>query len=426
MLPADYGDALHISYGCGAERHHLWIDGGLVKSYRQNWRPRVRQLAAEGARIDLLVVSHIDEDHINGVRAFVEENQRQAKDKDFLPIDNVWFNQYRHIRPYASGEEPVDSALRASVQWPSTEDFVEYVSGRATRYAPLVSRLARTSREEMVPKGVSEGRTLARLLDGNYPSNEGFAEGAVVREDEPPVVDLPGGAKAWVLSPTKTALGRLFDVWQAYLKERSLEEVLAVRGTGPMTAGEALVPGFVQNLMLWDPEPFEAPLRGREEDLALPIEDLAQRDFEEDDSEANHSSIALLFEYADRRLLLTGDAYPSELVEGLKAMGYSPDCPLPLDAFKLAHHGSRANTSGELLDLVDCNRYLISTSGARFDHPDKECLARVIWANRCKPDTALYFNYQGTDAEEALDVQADRCRYGYRIEHLRQGQPLRL
>jgi hypothetical protein len=386
----------------------------------------MRQLAAEGANIDLLVVSHIDEDHINGVRAFVEENQRQAKDKDFLPIDNVWFNQYRHIRPYAREEEPVDSALRALVQWPSTEDFVEYVSDRATRFAPLASRLARTSRAEMVPKGVSEGRRLARLLDGGYPSNASFCGKAVVREGKPPVVELPGGAKVWVLSPSKNALGRLFDVWHSYLEERELDDVLAVRGTGPMTAGEALVPGFVQNLMLWDPEPFEAPLKGREEDLALPIEELAQRDFEEDDSEANHSSIALLFEYAGQSLLLAGDAYPSALVEALKEMEYSPRCPLKLDAFKLAHHGSRANTSTELLDLVDCDRYLISTSGARFNHPDKECLARVIWANRCQSGTTLYFNYQGTDTEKALDVAADRCRYGYHIAHLTQGESLRL
>ncbi|MEA3406458.1 MAG: hypothetical protein U9R48_00065 [Chloroflexota bacterium] len=141
---------------------------------------------------------------------------------------------------------------------------------------------------------------------------------------------------------------------------------------------------------------------------------------------ANHSSIALLFEYAGRRVLLAADAYPSVLAEGLKAMGYSARRPLKLDAFKLAHHGSRGSTSGELLNLVDCNRYLISTSGARFDHPDKECLARVIWANRCDPDTTLYFNYPGTDAEKALDVESDRRRYGYRIEHLEQGEPLRL
>ncbi|MEA3407191.1 MAG: hypothetical protein U9R48_03820, partial [Chloroflexota bacterium] len=233
MLPADYGDALHISYGCGMERHHLWMDGGLVKSYRENWRQRVRQLATEGAEIALLVVSHIDADHINGVRAFVEENQRQVEDEDFVPIGEVWFNQYRHIRPYGKKEEEVGDALRAYLKWPSQEDFVDYVSHRASRFAPLASRLARTSLEEMVPKGVSEGRTLARLLDGDYPSNESFAGKAVVREGEPPVVELPGGARVRVLSPSKEGLTRLFAVWESYLKEHHLEEVLAVRGMGP-------------------------------------------------------------------------------------------------------------------------------------------------------------------------------------------------
>lgn len=426
MLPADYGDALHVSYGCGRDRHHLWVDGGLVKSYRGNWRRRIRQLADDGEEIALLVVSHIDADHINGVRVFVEENQRQEEDEKFVPVGEVWFNQYRHIRPFGEEKEGEEGLLRASLQWPHRKDFVDYVSRRAAPFAPLACRLARTSHEEMAPKGVSEGRTLARLLDGGYPSNARFAGRAVVREETPAVVELSGGARVWILSPTGEGLTRLFQVWEAYLKERELEEMLAVRGVGPMTAGEALVPGFVQSLMLWDREPFEKPLKGREEDLARPIEELARRDFQEDTSVANHSSIALLFEYAGRRLLLAGDAYPSVLAEGLKEMGYSPRCPLKLDAFKLAHHGSRANTSRELLDLVDCSRYLISTSGARFGHPDKECLARVIWANRCHPDTTLYFNYEGTDAERALDVAADRCRYGYRIGHLGEGDRLLL
>ncbi|MEA3406459.1 MAG: hypothetical protein U9R48_00070, partial [Chloroflexota bacterium] len=56
-----------------------------------------------------------------------------------------------------------------------------------------------------------------------------------------------GGARVRVLSPSKEGLTRLFAVWESYLKEHHLEEVLAVRGMGPMTAGEALVPGFAES-----------------------------------------------------------------------------------------------------------------------------------------------------------------------------------
>jgi len=38
MLPADYGDALHLSYGDEQDQYHIWIDGGLVKSFRKGWR----------------------------------------------------------------------------------------------------------------------------------------------------------------------------------------------------------------------------------------------------------------------------------------------------------------------------------------------------------------------------------------------------
>jgi hypothetical protein len=69
--------------------------------------------------------------------------------------------------------------------------------------------------------------------------------------------------------------------------------------------------------------------------------------------------------------------------------------PLKVDVFKLPHHGSRANVTLELLDLVKAHHYITSTSGRRFKHPDEEAMARVI--TRGRPTTnvtpTLWFNY---------------------------------
>ncbi len=48
------------------------------------------------------------------------------------------------------------------------------------------------------------------------------------------------------------------------------------------------------------------------------------------------------------------------------------------DALKVSHHGSKGNTSPELLRLLDAKRYLFSSSGAFFKHPDAETAARAI------------------------------------------------
>ena len=429
MLPANYGDALHISYGDEVEQHHIWIDGGIKGSFKKGWEKRVRQLGQQGAELDLLVVTHIDADHINGVQAFVSGNQKGGHPPAIIPVRQVWFNQYRHIREYAqpravSGELGTDTTMR----WRTRGEFVREVAGRAVALAPLAARLALT-----VPRytsglfrGPEEGEQLASLLGGDYPSNRDFNDKAVARSDVPPEVSLPGGARAWVLSPTGEKLADLCHVWEEYLAEKNLPHLLQVPGIRPEGAGDALVPGFVQHLMLQARSRFEAMLKGREEDLAAPIEVLARRDFNEDDSPANGSSIALLFEYAGHKLLLAGDAHPNVLVEGLQRLGYSAQFPLELDALKLSHHGSRANTNDKLLGMIRCDRYLISTNGKTFNHPDKECLARVIWANQERPDTVLYFNYTGTAAERAIADAADQQRYRYRIEHLSQGKPLLL
>ena len=67
---------------------------------------------------------------------------------------------------------------------------------------------------------------------------------------------------------------------------------------------------------------------------------------------------------------------------------------LPLTAFKLPHHASKHNVSIDLLRRVQCGKYLVSTNGAQFKHPDREAIARVIKHGGASP--TLYFNYDTT------------------------------
>jgi beta-lactamase superfamily II metal-dependent hydrolase len=91
-----------------------------------------------------------------------------------------------------------------------------------------------------------------------------------------------------------------------------------------------------------------------------------------DSSHANGSSIAVLLEYKDRKILLAGDAFSDDLVDGINSVS---DERLTLDVFKLPHHGSRNNVHKELIEAVDCERWLISSDGTRFKHPDAEAIA---------------------------------------------------
>lgn len=52
-----------------------------------------------------------------------------------------------------------------------------------------------------------------------------------------------------------------------------------------------------------------------------------------------------------------------------------------IDLVKLSHHGSNANVSTAMLELIDCHRFLISTNGDNFAHPDDAAIAKTIMSS---------------------------------------------
>ena len=74
---------------------------------------------------------------------------------------------------------------------------------------------------------------------------------------------------------------------------------------------------------------------------------------------------------------------------------------LKLDALKVSHHASQNNLSKDLLALIDCKRYCISTNGDYFCHPDREAIGRIIKYGGARPE--LSFNYR-TPLQRSLET----------------------
>jgi hypothetical protein len=88
---------------------------------------------------------------------------------------------------------------------------------------------------------------------------------------------------------------------------------------------------------------------------------------------------------------------------------------IQLNAIKLSHHGSKKNLSNNLLDAVKCGRYLFSTNGDIFEHPNPESVARVIKYGGNRPQ--LLFNYRSRfnkmwDDRHLIDEFEYRVKYG--------------
>lgn len=143
------------------------------------------------------------------------------------------------------------------------------------------------------------------------------------------------------------------------------------------------------------------------DDYAISLEELAMREKEEP-TEANYSqfanmvSISFVVRCKGLSILMLGDSFPQQIVAALKSRDFSSENKLKVDFVKVAHHGSRNNISNELLDMIDCHHYLISTNGgaARSYHPDREAMANIIChEGRDAGKIHLHFNYKLAEIE---------------------------
>lgn len=311
VLPANCGDCIIISFDDGDKIKNILIDGGVGSTYNDTLKDEIINIKKLKQKIDLLIVTHTDNDHINGIIKFIEDDTLNDC------IEEVWFNSW-------------------------------------TNFAGKEVKLSHQGKEI----SAKSARTLEnKLKDMKIWNNELIYQGIYRNYNK---------AKITVLSPNKQSLDRLRD----YLKpEFNISE---------------------------------------SDDRKKKIELLQKRNFKEDTTIPNGSSIAFVFEYEDKKLLFTGDSFPSIISEGLKQMKFIDDTQkVKFDYVKISHHASKKNTSDEFLEKIECNNYIITTKGCN-GKPNKETFARILKHHQ---PLNLFFNYKNKKTEniflpqELIDYQ---------------------
>ncbi|HZD69010.1 MAG TPA: MBL fold metallo-hydrolase [Actinomycetes bacterium] len=337
VLPARHGDCLLIEYEHRGDVRRILIDGGAPGVYKTALRPRLARLSKSELEFELLVVTHIDQDHIGGILELSLDDRMPFRAKD------VWFNGFRHLQGPGvmagkHGEKLTDLLCRNGASW-------------------------------------------------NRIGFDGLAV-AVSASGVPLRVELDESIALTVLSPTLQQLADLRKDWRTSCKDISLR---------PEDLEDARRRGRYQTLSLTSTlDETEVP--------PPDVTALLRAPFHEDASAANGSSIAFLLEYQDRRrILCTGDAHPSTLVE---SMGHLRPEQLQLDACKLPHHGSRGSVSADLISKIASDAFIFSSNGEKFSHPHPEAVARVVKHGAGEP--TLCFNYR-----TRFTTPWSRC--GYRV-----------
>jgi hypothetical protein len=232
--------------------------------------------------------------------------------------------------------------------------------------------------------GAMQGEALSALIDSHdLPWNEKFARRAVMVPDSG---SLPrqsyAGMQLTLLSPTFAMLQKLKPEWEKAVVQAGL------------------VPG-----QAFAVEDVEEP----SDELGDDVEDMANRTFVGDTTKPNGSSIAFIAEHDGKRALFAADAHADVLLASLQRAPLARGEPLPLDVFKLAHHGSRKNTNRELIEALPAKRYLISTNGKQFSHPNPESIARIAVFGPARK--VLDFNYR-TEFNEEWDSASRKLEWG--------------
>lgn len=131
----------------------------------------------------------------------------------------------------------------------------------------------------------------------------------------------------------------------------------------------------------------------------------------------NSTSIACLIEYKNKKALMLGDAHPEIISKQLKTILKNQQIEkINVDVVKISHHGSKHNTTSELLSLISCNRFIISTDGSRpYNHPDIETINKIIInsINAGFSKVYFYFNYQSASEFEIIneaEIDIEICK----------------
>lgn len=295
-------------------------------------------------RIDVLIVTHIDSDHANGITKLM-------RNPDFadMQIGMILFNGFQ---PQTKQPQTLPSTTVVKLQTvakllpPTVDEAFQKTNGMDA--ACLITELNKHPQWKAVWRQtpILAGETMPLGNDGKW-------------------------GRLRVLSPTQDAMDNLLhDVKLEYAKRL---------GSAPPNE-DFLDQDKYYELMLRLAEQRKRPFISRKINAAAitkeTLNNSAKTDAEENGvTNANKASLAFCWEGGEnmKRILLMGDAVSSQVVNELNGID---DDSIWFEAVKVSHHGSKHNTSIELNAKVDSAHYFF-TGGKENEGPDIETVAKI-------------------------------------------------
>lgn len=385
MLPAESGDCFLLNFD---ENFNILIDTGYNNTYQEYLKEKLIDLKKKEQCINLMVITHIDEDHIGGAIEFFKENG-EANSPQIIDVREIWYNTFSHSLDAGNESGELTDRQKSILQ-------------------QYIAKSSHNKNNEKNIKAISsrQGDTLAGLLFKlGYKDrwNRMFNGAAVSTENEEAIIF--NDIVLHILSPTYDQLESLAKKWIKELKKRDVHFIFnkdrlfdsAYEQYTKMLVSDK---SFLKSISEKKKD-FEAILENRFSDF-LPIADT---------SKSNGSSIAFSIDYKGKSLLFLADAHENIVIETLEKV-YGKDNKNFFDIIKLSHHGSERNNF-HLLEKIDGMKYLFSTNGKKHEHPSMNVIAKIIMEN--KGEKMFYFNYPIGKIEKEIDKSILQEKYKYTV-----------
>jgi hypothetical protein len=340
-LQANDGDCLLLHYSAdGRGTTRVLIDGGSQGIYRSVLKPRIDSLRGQDPlALRMVMVSHIDADHITGVLDLFKalSDQQDAGDDPFCQIETLWFNSFEQVHGAA---HPTVAAAAAAA-----------VGG--------VAIAGLDQQTQAVVASIPQGNRLRQLAtDLHIEFNEGAGADLVVSLTAGArTVAIAPGLTFTILAPPRAQLDRLEHDWNAaqtaHPADPAAQTADYLNNTVPnmssiVVLAEAVAPGG-----------------------------------------------------AKKRMLLTGDARGDVILDALATAGMSAGGRAHFDLLKVQHHGSNHSTTQDFFERVTADRYVISGNG-KHGIPHPEALGFLSAARRGHAYEAVLTNRTGVDGLKAM------------------------
>ena len=340
--------------------------------------------------IDLLIVTHIDNDHLDGLVEMLDITPDIVIDKILYNCNQLW------------------DGRSARAQSESISHDIE-----------IIRRNLPQSRKELFGKvKADKAITLAESIAMKEIWWEAWKKDKYVTSSTEPLlvdeVDQRFG-KLIFLTPIKDSIEKLnylFKAEQVRLTKHIIEN------SGYLDGQEALFE-LVQrvvavkrnNYRIDEPEKAGAGMLG--ETSIIKAHEFKPQSV----SDENTASIAFVWEFENKRVLFMGDAEPDEVADALDRVYGNQS--LVFEAIKVSHHGSKHSTSDRLLHYIDSDHYFF-TGGNRKDKPSLEAIIKIVDRGDDKV-RILHMNNHVNEVVECLNSEegkAIREKYHFGISYI--------